>query len=238
MTPPDAPAAVAGLRRGAVALAASLLSAMTLAAPPPGCDGTPQLHDATAATVRAFVRQQHRQVLTLAGYSGAGYQDPAAMLDLAARVLDTHRPADTLVNIGATADGIGAVYALAKQRGFTTMGIVSTRARDDQLPLSPCVDHVFFITDSTWGGLRPGSKTLSPTSQVMVSASTWYVAIGGGEITRDEAQAAQRRGKVVRFAPADQNHQAARDKARQRGQPEPTDFRGAAHSALAALRAP
>lgn len=157
------------------------------------------------------------------------------MLDVAARVLDAHRPQTTLVNIGATAEGIGAVYALAKQRGFITMGIVSTLARDQQVPLSPCVDHVFFITDKSWGGLQPGRQTLSPTSQAMVSASRWFVAIGGGEVTRDEARAAHRRGKPVRFVPADQDHQAARDKARRRGQTEPTDFRGAAHAALATL---
>lgn len=225
-------------RKSLLAALAAVALGPALAAPPAGCSGTPQLHDAGPAAVRAFVHRQRRQVLTLAGYSGAGYQDPAAMLATAARVLDGHRPERTLVNIGATAEGIGAAYALAKQRGFTTLGIVSTLARDEQVPLSPCVDHVFFIADKTWGGLLPGSRTLSPTSQALVSASTWYVAIGGGEIARDEALAAQRRGKRVRFAPADQNHQAARDKAQQRGQPEPTDFRGAAHTALAALPAP
>lgn len=227
-----------GLRRLGLALAAGLTSALALAAPPPGCRGTPELHDTTPAAVRTFVRQQQRQVLTLSGYSGAGYQDPAAMLSMVARVLDAHRPEHTLVNIGATAEGIGEAYALAKQRGFVTMGIVSTLARDQQVPLSPCVDHVFFVTDSRWGGLQPGGQTLSPTSQLMVAVSTWYVAIGGGEIARDEALAARRRGKVVRFAPADQQHQAARDKARQRGLPEPSDFRGAAQAALSGLRAP
>lgn len=35
-----------------------------------------------------------------------------------------------LINSGATAEGIGQVYELAKRRGFTTIGIVSSLARD------------------------------------------------------------------------------------------------------------
>ena len=94
-----------------------------------------------------FLRGKGLRVLTFAGYSAAGYQDPAAMLDYAAAALDTHSPASTLVNIGATPQGIGAVYAIARQRGFTTTGIVSSLARTEQVTLSPFVDVVFYIED-------------------------------------------------------------------------------------------
>jgi hypothetical protein len=69
-----------------------------------------------------------------------------------------------LVNIGATAEGIGAVYDIAKQKGFTTMGIVSTLARDEGVALSRCVDYVFYVKDSTWGGRTSSDGRLAPPS--------------------------------------------------------------------------
>jgi len=205
-----------------------LASALSQAA----CTGTPVLQQADPATIQAWVHGQQRQVLSFAGYSGAGYADEAAMLALAARVLDAHDPAHVLVNIGATAEGIGAVYLLARQRGFATLGIVSTLARDENVALSPCVDRVFFVPDSSWGGLDAATGVLSPTSQAMVAASTWMVGIGGGDVARDELLAAQALGKPVQFYPADMHHASALDKARRQGKPAPTDFRGAAHLAL------
>lgn len=200
------------------------------------CIGTPVLVQADPATVVAQVRAGGRQVLTFTGYSGAGYQDEAALLALAAQALAAHDPARVLVNAGGTAEGIGAVYALARQRGFATLGIVSTLARDGGVPLSPCVDRVFFVPDTSWGGLQPaaggGAPALSPTSQAMVDVSDWLVGIGGGEVSRDELLAAQARGKPVQFHPADMHHASAIDKARRKGAPVPTDFRGAAHQAL------
>lgn len=194
----------------------------------------PSAREATIEEIRAFVRAQGRHVLTFTGFSGAGYEDTAAMLAQADRVLAHHDPARTLVNIGATAEGIGAVYALARRRGFPTMGIVSTRARDEGAALSPDVQRVFYVDDPTWGGLLPdGSGRLSPTSQAIVELSAELVAIGGGAVTRDEALAARRAGRPVRFIAADMAHAAAVEKARRAGQPVPADFRGEAHAALA-----
>ena len=64
---------------------------------------------ATAKEIHSFVKGQKRSVLTFNGYSGAEYEDKAAMLAQAGKVLDRHDPAKTLVNIGATAAGVGAV---------------------------------------------------------------------------------------------------------------------------------
>jgi hypothetical protein len=41
--------------------------------------------------------------------------------------------------------------------------------------------------------------------------------------------AARNAGKPVTFIPADMNHRIAREKALKKGEPEPIDFRGAAH---------
>jgi hypothetical protein len=197
------------------------------------CDSPRTQSEATSDEIRAFVRARKARVLTFTGYSGAEYEDAAAMLAHAERVLSGFDPKRTVVNIGATAAGIGAAYEVAKRRGFVTMGIVSTVARDEAVPLSPCVDHVFFVRDSTWGGLLPGSTQLSPTSAAMVAVSNVFVGIGGGDVARDEMLAARRAGKKVTFIPADMNREIARKKAQKKGEPEPTDFRGSAHAALA-----
>ena len=183
---------------------------------------------ATAEEIRQFFRDSGMTVLTFAGYSGAGYEDNARMLGEAESILRKHEPKKTIVNIGGTAEGIGAVYKLARSMGFQTTGIVSTQARDNKVALSPSVDRVFFVTDASWGGLVPGTDKLSPTSQAMVENSDVIVAIGGGDVARDELAAARALGKDVRFIPADMNHRKAIDAAHREGSPHPASFRGTA----------
>jgi hypothetical protein len=184
--------------------------------------------EATPDEIRSFFRGRGKTVLTLLGYSAAEYEDKAAMLMHATEVLAQSDPKTTIVNIGGTPDGIGAVYEIAKKKGYTTSGIVSTQAQESKAALSPCVDMLFFVKDASWGGLVAGTDRLSPTSTAIVEASDRLVAIGGGEVARDELTAAKRAGKNVRFIPADMNHKIARDQALKRGQPPPKDFRGAA----------
>jgi hypothetical protein len=188
--------------------------------------------EATPAQVRSHFANGGRKVVTFLGYSGAGYQDHAAMLQHADRVLARLDPKRTVINIGATRDGIGAVYDLAKRRGFATSGIVSMEAKRAGAELSPCVDHVFFVDDETWGGYLRGTQKLSPTSEAMVGVSDRLVAIGGGEVARDELRAALELGKPVTFIPADMNHVVAVRKAVSRGEPLPTEFGGAAARAM------
>lgn len=196
-----------------------------------GCEPPTSSRVATPDKVRAFFAGQRMSVLTFVGYSGAEYENRPMMIQQAEQMLGTFDPKQTIVNIGATAEGIGAVYEVAKRKGFTTSGIVSTQAKDNNVALSPCVDIVWFVRDDTWGGFLPGSETLSPTSTAMVENSDVVVAIGGGEVGRDELIAAKRAGKRVQFIPADMNHKIALDKALRKGQPAPTDFRGAAATA-------
>ena len=214
--------------------AATLVLSALLAATDAGAKCAPPqiVTEATAEEVRAAFAADGRMVVTFIGYSGAGYEDPAAMRAQAGRVLDRLDPKRTLVNIGATAEGIGAVYELAKQRGFATSGIVSSQARHSGTPLSPCVDRVYFVADDRWGGFLPGTRELSPTSAAMVGVSTRLVAIGGGEVARDELLAAKTLGKRVDFIAADMNHRVAVKRAASRGEPFPGDFRGAADAAM------
>jgi len=218
------------------ALAAVPVTAAVAAAPAGVvCAAQPAAREATARDIAAFVRRRGMAVLTFVGYSGAGYQDEAAMRARVAEVLDRRDPATTLVNVGATAQGIGAAYELAKERGFATLGIVSVLARDEGVALSPCVDDVFYVRDATWGGRLPGSVRLAPTSAAIVAASGSVVGIGGGDIARDEMLAARRAGTPVRFFPADMDHRLAAEKAARKGAPAPTpaELRGAAHAAFA-----
>ena len=206
---------------------------LTSASPGWACEPAHISKASTVEAVTAALRAQQKRIVTFVGYSGAEYEDKAAMLARATAVLDTLDPKGTVVNIGATVDGIGAVYAVAKEKGFATTGIVSTQARDTKATLAPCVDTVFFVTDTSWGGLMQGTSQLSPTSAAMVAISDQLIAIGGGDVARDEFNAAKRLGKKTQFFPADMNHAVARERAVKKGQSPPTDFRGALGAAMA-----
>ena len=204
------------------------LLALLFARSAQGCDQPPTIREVIPEEIRSFFKGKGMKVLTFLGYSAAEYENKAAMLEQASRILDEFDPRAVIVNIGATPEGMGAVYETAKRKGFLTTGIVSTQAKENNVKLSPCVDVVFYVRDATWGGFTPGTERLSPTSTAMVENSDVIVAIGGGEVSRDELIAAKRLGKNIQFIPADMNHEIARERARKRGQPAPTDFRGAA----------
>jgi hypothetical protein len=183
---------------------------------------------ANADAAIARIRKAGRSVVTFVGFSGAGYEDALAVDRVIAKVLGDLSPTSALICAGATPEGIGAVYPLAKKRGFTTIGIVSALAEKEGATFSQDVDTVFVIADDTWGGLDADGK-LSQTSSAMVGAADEMIAIGGGEIARDEIAAAMAMGKKVRYIVADMNHAAAIRKAKEMRQPEPDDFRGAVH---------
>ncbi|HEY7559398.1 MAG TPA: hypothetical protein VIH18_31800 [Candidatus Binatia bacterium] len=196
-----------------------------------GLGPTATVRSASRQEVRSFFQSSKKTVVTFVGYSGAGYEDQAAMLKQAEHILSEFDPQKTIVNIGATPEGIGGIYELAKRKGFVTTGIVSSQAKRHNVQLSPYVDYVFYVDDAEWGGFLNGTERLSATSEAMIENSDVVIGIGGGEIARDELIAARRSSKKVRFIPADMNHQKARETARKKGLPEP-DFRGAAHGAF------
>jgi hypothetical protein len=171
-------------------------------------------------------------MLTFYGYSGMGYEDEQGMLQTARHVLNQYRPEKTLVIIGATNVGIGAVYRVAKANGFETVGIVSTEALEDPLSISDACDHICFIKDNQWGGKLPNSEELSPTSKTMVACSDILVAIGGNSISRDEVLEGKRQGKPVQYFPAEMNREAWIRYTRRKGEPLPTSFLGSLHDVL------
>lgn len=193
----------------------------------------PVVREVSLDEIADFFRRRRKQVVSFLGYSGKEYERPAAMLRHARQVLAHFDPAHTIVNIGATQAGIGAIYPVAKRMGFVTTGIVSTRARKSEVAsaLSHHVDFIFFVRDPTWGGHLPGTEQLSPTSAAMVGNSDVVVAIGGDEIARDELRAAKHAGLRTLYIAADMNHARARRAAHSKGMAEPTNFIGAAAEA-------
>ena len=139
------------------------------------CDPPTVNSAATVESIRAYFQKQDRTVVTFMGYSGADYQDKTGMLARASAVLDGLDPRKTIVNIGATIDGIGAVYALARQKGFETAGIVSSQARVSNAMLAPCAGTVFFVEDASWGGVLSGRQHCRPPPRRLSrSAIGWW----------------------------------------------------------------
>lgn len=175
-----------------------------------------------------FFKRQQRRVITFLGYS-TFYEDEEKVGRIVEQIINQYSPKDTLINYGVTKTGLGVLYPIAKSLGFTTTGIVSTRALKNIDNISTHVDLICFIKDEQWGGKIPGSDELSPTSRAMVLCSDVLVGIGGGEISRDEMVFGRQLGKPVHFFPADINHQWLAEKLKKTGGSTPADFSGAAH---------
>ena len=182
----------------------------------------------TPAETRIFFISLGKMVVTFFGYS-VNYENENAMLKTAKDALSLYSPSNVVINIGATAGGIGAVYPLAKELGFITTGIVSSVAIEHLEYISDAVDHICFVKDTQWGGKLPKTNELSPTSQAMISCSDVLIAIGGGEVTRDELMAGRGQGKTVHFYPAEISHKYMIERARKTKEPMPNSFWGAAH---------
>jgi hypothetical protein len=185
----------------------------------------------TPAQAIAFFKKQEKTVLTFYGYA-VDYQKASEPRITVREILSRHTPRTTLINYGATRSGMGAVYTVAKSMGFTTTGIVSTAALEFPDEISPDADHICFIADAQWGGKLPDSNDLSPTSEAMLACSDILVAVGGGEISRDELLAAREQGRPIEYYPAEVNHNWALENARKRGVPPPDSFWGAVHEAF------
>jgi hypothetical protein len=190
----------------------------------------------TAEETISFIRSLHKTVITFYGFSGMGYEDEQEMLRIAREVLSKYSPSTTLVNIGASSTGIGAIYPLAKSLGFETSGIISTEALEYLEDISKDVDHICFVEDSQWGGKLPNSSELSPTSKAMVTSSDTLVAIGGGAISLDEVMAGHAEGKEILYFAADMNHERASRQAESKGLPPPSSFKGSAHETLTGIK--
>ena len=169
-------------------------------------------------------RVGRREVVTFVGYSGRGYENEEKMLAMAKKFLKTKDPKETVVNIGVTPEGIGAIYPLAKKMGFKTFGIVSTQA-SEYLDGITNVDNPYLVEDKAWGGYTDASKKeLTPTSKAMVGVSNIMVAYGGGDVGMAELEQGVANGVKVKAYLFDENHQKSTAKALKSGKPSPKIF--------------
>ncbi len=137
-----------------------------------------------------LLRKKNKTIVTFVGYSGKGYKNLSSAMKTASELLEDDDPRSTIVNIGATPEGIGQVYCIAKEMGFETSGIVSSQGEQYLTKQSTeCVDTVLIIQDNTWGG-KDAIGYLNPTSEAMVKVSDIVIRLGGGQIALDEASAA------------------------------------------------
>ncbi len=179
----------------------------------------------TPAQIAAEFKDSGKKVITFIGYSGAKYENEAAMLDIARNELGKLKAKDWIVNIGVTPDGIGQVYCVASKLGFETRGIVSELAKD-YLDTVECVDRYYLVSDTTWGGRQPDGN-MSPTSEAMVSVSDRVIGIGGGDVGYDELVESMNRHKDVHLYSAEMNHAKALKK-----NPAQTNFYGKPQSLI------
>ncbi|MCF5716036.1 hypothetical protein I9H06_17560 [Pseudomonas tremae] len=179
--------------------------------------------------VEGIRSQGYARVVTFLGFAGAGYEYPDQVEKILLSELENFDPTDTIVCAGATAEGIGMVYRLAAMKGFRTVGVVSSIAREQGVKFSAECEGVFVVNDDTWGGRRADGR-LSPTSQAMVDTSDVMIGIGGGSIAKDELEEGLRTDKTIRFYKADMDHARAKLKAAKAGKPVPVHFDGAAQT--------
>lgn len=172
------------------------------------------------------IKKDHKKIVTFVGYSGAGYELPDKMLEIASNELATLDPRKFIVNIGATPEGIGKIYKLAKEMNFKTIGVVSSKVRP-YIDSIKNVDQVYLIKDTSWGGVMCDGK-LSPTSSTIVNISDIVIGIGGGKIAYDELSYAKKIGVKVKFFRAEMNHNKAIAKANNRNINKPINFFGEA----------
>lgn len=193
----------------------------------------------TPEEVKKAFSKRENGVVTLAGFSGLGYEDESLLQTIVTeQLLNELDPRQAIINIGGTSEGIGKAYQWAAEKGFEVTGIVSSLALEYPDSLSPHLpkENCFFVKDESWGGYLPDTENLSPTSEAIISVSNTYVAFGGGEIALDEMREMKKRGKEYLYYELEMNHEKARAKAKEKGKPEPVHFFGSLHKEFQAER--
>lgn len=180
-----------------------------------------------ADEVIAQVRARGKKVHTLFGYSALEYDNKESVFARITEDLKKLDSAEWIVNIGATEEGIGGAYRIAKDLGFETIGIVSTQALSYSGNFSPYVDMIYIVNDPNWGGFVPGTDRLAEATKAYLGVSDSIAAYGGGENTAVTLREAAKLGIPLAYAPADMNH----EKALRQSHGKEVDFRGAAFHA-------
>jgi hypothetical protein len=123
--------------------------------------------------------------VAIGGYSGLGYEDYKLVRQKLREILVplTAKHGDRLLVVsGATEQGIGVVYEVAKELGLPTLGIVSECARPEQI--SSFCDSVFYVSDPDGTWEVKSSKGDSYFVEAARHGQMFY--LGGGEVAVHE----------------------------------------------------
>jgi hypothetical protein len=173
------------------------------------------------------VRAKNKYVHTLFGYSRLGYEDEDAVMTNIKEELGQLDSSSTIICIGATEEGIGGAYKIAKELGLPTIGIVSTQALSYSGRFSEQADQIFIVNDPHWGGYVPGTFRLTEATRAFLGVSDSISAYGGGQNTAVALEHARKMDIRVVYHPAEMNHEITRKEAADSD--KEIDFRGAAY---------
>lgn len=141
-----------------------------------------------------------KHVMVFTGYSGLGYADIGALHESLESVLrqsiEKFGINNLIVVSGATTDGIGTVYSIAKKWGLKTLGVVSEQAREYGHISEDC-DDVIYVPDpaASWKVLDENGNsymTYLSSSKEDISRTGEILAFGGGDVTVSELEEAKK----------------------------------------------
>jgi hypothetical protein len=171
-----------------------------------------------ASEIFRFFELKNKYVISFAGFGELGYEDESFVQAVIRNELCRRKADEILVNSGTLLrvggeEGIAQVYRLAKELGIETCGIHPSVAFKwaDTHPVSPFADHIFFVEDESWGGFLNDGVEPSPTLQVLLSITDELIVIGGGKHAADELKAFLQNKKLVKYFPAQMNHQVTKN---------------------------
>lgn len=134
-----------------------------------------------------------RYPLVFAGFSGLGYNNKDYLKqyikDHLHRMIDIYGIDNLIVISGATKEGIGLVYDIAKELNLKTLGIVSEEAKKYPDSISSNCDYVIYIKDynGTWKVVDENNQSYTVFS---AHGGNFYIC-GGGDIAVSELKEAQ-----------------------------------------------
>lgn len=165
-----------------------------------------------ADEVIEMITKRNKKVYTLFGYSALDYEDKDELINKLRSELETLSSAEYIICIGATEEGIGLGYKVAKDLGFETIGVVSTQALSYSGKFSDFVDMIYIVNDDLWGGFVPYSNKLAETTKTFLSISDTISAYGGGANTAITLEQADKLGIKTKFTPMQMSAEKAKKK--------------------------
>jgi hypothetical protein len=137
----------------------------------------------------------NKKTLVFGGFSGLGYAEPTKLEEAVKERIQTEITKYGVENVavvaGATSDGIGSIYKIAKDLGVTTYGIVSDAGKEYGSDAS--CDKTFFVPDpgNTWQVLSKSGESYMVDVAKNNGVLVYY---GGGDVAVAEIKEAKEKG--------------------------------------------